>query len=186
MTNTDAFLSVTPAIAAARDGWRHTGAKRPPFAEIPDRDQESVWDFPRPPRIEDVAARLTVKHGANVAAETVRGKRVLETSHAPTFYFPAADVDLDLVAAQAGGSHCEWKGISRGITVAGIPDAGWQLINAYSEFAELAGWMAFYPSKLDCFVGDERARPQGGSFYGGWVTDRLAGPIKGAPGSGGW
>jgi hypothetical protein len=37
-----------------------------------------------------------------------------------------------------------------------------------------------------CYLGDERVRPQPGGFYGGWVTDALAGPIKGVPGSAGW
>ena len=33
---------------------------------------------------------------------------------------------------------------------------------------------------------DERARPQTGGFYGGWVTNEVVGPFKGEPGTGGW
>ena len=32
----------------------------------------------------------------------------------------------------------------------------------------------------------ERARAQEGDFYGGWVTDEIVGPWKGAPGTGHW
>ena len=30
----------------------YRGQKRPVFADSPGPDQESVWDYPRPPRIE--------------------------------------------------------------------------------------------------------------------------------------
>ena len=36
------------------------------------------------------------------------------------------------------------------------------------------------------FLDAERVRPQPGIFYGGWVTDTLAGPFKGEPGTGWW
>ena len=42
-------------------------------------DQESVWDYPRPPRLEPVTARLAVVLGGVTIAETTRGYRVLET-----------------------------------------------------------------------------------------------------------
>ena len=31
--------------------WQHTGRQRPAFAIEPAPGQESVWDYPRPPRI---------------------------------------------------------------------------------------------------------------------------------------
>ena len=44
-----------------------------------------------------------------------------------------------------------------------------------------------YASRVDeAWVGDERATPQPGGFYGGWVTPAIVGPIKGEPGSAGW
>jgi uncharacterized protein (DUF427 family) len=45
--------------------------------------QESVWDYPRPPRIEPVRERITVALGGQRVADTVRAHRVLETSHPP-------------------------------------------------------------------------------------------------------
>ena len=35
-------------------------------------------------------------------------------------------------------------------------------------------------------VDGERVEPNGGGFYGGWVTSRVVGPFKGAPGTTGW
>ena len=51
---------------------------------------ESVWDYPRPPRVEPVSARLAVDFAGIRVAETSQGARVLETSHPPVYRFPAA------------------------------------------------------------------------------------------------
>ena len=67
------------------------------FSTRPDPDptgpgQESVWDYPRPPRLEPTTRRLRVVLGGDVVAETTRAFRVLETSHPPNYYFPPDDV----------------------------------------------------------------------------------------------
>ena len=54
--------------------------------------QESVWDYPRPPRLEPVAERLRVVFAGRTVAETEAGFRVLETSHPPVYYFPPDSV----------------------------------------------------------------------------------------------
>lgn len=179
-------ISPSDEVLAARAQWTNTGKVRPPFAQAPRAGQDSVWDYPRPPLIEPVTLPLRVMDGAKMIAETTAGHRVLETASAPTYYFPAYDVDFDLVKAGDTQYLCEWKGLSRVISVGSIKEAGWLMTDVYEEFAELAGWVSFYPRDLACFIGDEQARPQPGGYYGGWVTTNLAGPIKGAPGSGGW
>jgi uncharacterized protein (DUF427 family) len=72
--------------------------------------RESLWDYPRPPRIERDARRVRVRHGGAVIADTRRALRVLETSHPPAFYLPLDDVAAECLAPAAGGSFCEWKG----------------------------------------------------------------------------
>jgi hypothetical protein len=62
----------------------------------------------------------------------------------------------------------------------------WSFDDPYPEFAALREHLAFFPEPLRCLVDEERARPQPGGFYGGWVTDEIAGPVKGEPGSEGW
>src|SRR5579875_3231853 len=54
--------------------------------------QESVWDYPRPPRLENVARRLRVVFGGETIADTMSGWRVLETSHPPVYYLPRRDI----------------------------------------------------------------------------------------------
>lgn len=177
-------LPVSPETQRARDQWRWTGRGRPEFAESPKPGQVSVWDFPRPPQIEIFEGSLRVELAGEIVAETTRGVRVCETAGAPTYYFPPADVGK--VRQMRSIYHCEWKGLSAATSTGHVADAGWVLIQAYPEFAGLIGWHAFYPRKLTCFVNDELVRPQPGGYYGGWVTNDLAGPIKGGPESGGW
>ena len=53
---------------------------------------ESVWDYPRPPRVERTTKRVVVRHRGVVVADSTGCHRVLETSHPPVYYVPAADV----------------------------------------------------------------------------------------------
>jgi hypothetical protein len=58
---------------------------------------------------------------------------------------------------------------------------------ADAAYAVLADAVAVYPAAMDaCVVDGERVRPQEGGFYGGWITDDVVGPFKGAPGTLGW
>ena len=49
----------------------------------PGPGQESVWDYPRPPRVEPVEKHICVVFNGNIIADTQRALRVLETSHPP-------------------------------------------------------------------------------------------------------
>jgi uncharacterized protein (DUF427 family) len=158
---------------------------------VPGPGQESAWDYPRPPRLEPVAERICVVVGGIVIADTTRAFRVLETSHPPTYYSPSEDVRMDLLRPSSASSVCEWKGeASYWSLEAGerrIPDLAWSYGRPTTPFAAIRGHLAFYASKVDeAWVGDERATPQPGGFYGGWMTSRIVGPVKGEPGSWGW
>ena len=66
------------------------------------RPEESVWAYPRPPRLERDTRRLRVVFAGETIADTIRGCRVLETSHPPTFYLPAEDVRSELLELAPG------------------------------------------------------------------------------------
>jgi uncharacterized protein (DUF427 family) len=172
-----------------RAKWRWTGAARPEFAAAAGPGQESVWDYPRPPRLERDARVVEVRAGGALVARTERAFRVLETASPPTFYLPRSDVAAEL-APVPGGSRCEWKGEARYWDVragdACEARAAWSYPDPFEEFAPLAGYLSFHPARFECTVGGVVARPQPGGFYGGWVTPELAGPFKGEPGSEGW
>jgi uncharacterized protein (DUF427 family) len=157
----------------------------------PGPGQESVWDYPRPPRLEAVAQPLRVEYAGQIVLATTRALRVLETSHPPTYYLPAADLTGDWLRPGAGSSHCEFKGravywdLVVGDEVS--PAAAWSYPEPTRAYARLAGHLAFYPSRVEaCYVGEERVQAQAGDFYGGWITTAVVGPFKGGPGSWGW
>ncbi len=152
---------------------------------------ENVQDYPRPPALESVPQTLRVEFGGQIIAETARGLRVLEIHHAPTYYLPLADVAEGVLLPAAGRSFCEWKGVAHYYDVrAGeisAPRAAWGYAAPERAFAALKDTVAFYVTEMDaCWIGDQRATAQPGSFYGGWVTPNLTGIVKGGPGTEGW
>ncbi len=168
-------------------GWQYDGRRRPPFAEAPGPGRESVWDYPRPPRLAPDARLVEVRHGERPIAATRRAIRVLETASPPTFYLPPEDLSRGVLVPAPGSSHCEWKGRARywALSEGGAPVA-WTYDDPTPAFAAIRGWFSFYPARVDCFVDGERVRPQPGGFYGGWLTDDISGPVKGEPGTGHW
>ena len=164
----------------------------PPVDRIqPGPGQESVWDYPRPPRLEATTARLRVVHGGRTVAETDRGLRVLETSQPPAYYFPPDDVDGELLRPAAGSTFCEWKGVACYFDVvvdgAVAPSAAWSYPAPTSGYEPLRDHLAFYAQAVDeCWVGDDRVTANPGTFYGGWITPNVVGPFKGAPDTGHW
>jgi uncharacterized protein (DUF427 family) len=152
---------------------------------------ESVWDYPRPPRIEPVHARIRVVVDGLTIADSTRSVRVLETSHPPAFYLPREDIRMDLLSPGEGRSVCEWKGAASYHTLETGPrrivDVAWSYERPQPGFESIASHLSFYAGKVDeAWVDDERVIPQEGGFYGGWITSRVRGPFKGAPGTLGW
>ena len=153
--------------------------------------QESVWDYPRPPRVEPSREHLEVWLGGVRVADTTTSLRVLETSHPPTYYLPRAAFVDGTLRPTAGSSWCEWKGQASYLDIASgdlvASGAAWSYLTPTPGFEVIADAVAVMPGRVDrCVVDDEVVRPQEGGFYGGWVTDRVVGPFKGGPGTHGW
>ena len=164
---------------------------RRPEPDQPGPGQESVWDYPRPPRAEPSDETVEVVLGGEVVARTTESWRVLETSHPPTYYLPAASFVEGALRPVQGSSFCEWKGVAAyfdlvvGDVVA--PRAAWTYPEPTAGFRGLLDLVAVMPGSVEaCRVDGEVVRPQPGTFYGGWITDRVVGPFKGVAGSTFW
>lgn len=179
-------VDVTPDVLDARRKWRYRGARRPPFAVEPGPGEESVWDYPRPPRIEAERRRVEVRCDAGLIASSAAALRVCETASPPTFYFPPRDVATGLLQSTEVFVGCEWKGMSEVLDIPGAQGAAWSYRLVFPEARALAGYYAFHPAKAECFVDGERATAQPGDYYGGWVTSEVVGPFKGELGSSSW
>jgi uncharacterized protein (DUF427 family) len=156
----------------------------------PGPGQESVWDYPRPPAVEATTELVRIELGGVLVAESRDAVRVLETSHPPVYYLrPEAFV---VPVHEAGGlSMCEFKGMAHYLTIAAgnriAVRSAWTYPDPWPRYEVLAGLIAVYPSKMDrCTIDDEVVTPQEGDFYGGWITSKVVGPFKGAPGTHGW
>jgi len=157
----------------------------------PSPGQESVWDYPRPPRVEGVSKRIQVVFNGVLIADSVRANRVLETSHPPVYYIPLEDIRTEYLVEAAGSSVCEWKGRARYYTVAvgnrRAERVAWSYPEPKPGYEAIQGHLAFYAGPMDaCTVDGERVGPQPGGFYGGWITADVVGPFKGGPGTVGW
>lgn len=153
--------------------------------------QESVWDYPRPPRVEPTAKHLRVVFNGVVIADTQRGQRVLETSHPPVYYFPPEDVQSQYLVPSPRQTFCEWKGhcayyhVKVGDRQA--ENAAWYYPQPTPAFASIRNYIAFYAGLMDkSTVDGVVVIPQAGGFYGGWITPDIVGPFKGAAGTWGW
>ena len=153
--------------------------------------KESVWDYPRPPRVEVTNRRVRVIFQGETIAESHRAQRVLETSHPPVYYIPPEDVPREFLHPSPRRSFCEFKGQAHYWTVRvgdrEARDAAWSYPHPSPGFAAIRDHLAFYPSRLDaCYVDDEQVQSQAGDFYGGWITSDIEGPFKGGAGTEGW
>lgn len=161
------------------------------MSEPASRPQESVWDYPRPPAVQEDHRRIRVECDGLVVADSTAAVRVLETSHPPVFYIPAEDVDTALLRPTEGCTRCEWKGTARYWDVIAGPKvrgrAAWSYPHPETAYDALAGRLAFFPGRVDrCTVAGEAVQAQEGDFYGGWITGEIRGPFKGGPGTLGW
>ena len=170
----------------------------------PKPGQESVWDYPRPPALQRVAAEVVIEFGGREIARTSEAYRVLETSHPPVYYLPPTAFAEGVLRPAGGGSFCEWKGQATYFDLV-VGDAGeegdagegaskhtasqvaWAYPKPTAAFAPIAGFVAVYAGPMDrCTVGGVEVTPQPGGFYGGWITPDIVGPFKGGPASWGW
>jgi len=154
----------------------------------PEAGQESVWDYPRPPRLERTEKRLHIIFASEIIADTVQGWRVLETSHPPVYYFPPEDVEMKYLRESTQSTFCEFKGRGSYFHVQSgkrkAVNAAWYYPDPRKRFLEIKDYIAFYPLLMDaCYVDDQLVSPQPGGFYGGWITEDIVGAFKGEPGS---
>jgi uncharacterized protein (DUF427 family) len=157
----------------------------------PRPDQESVWDYPRPPKLEPTVKHVSVYFNGELIADSRRAWRVLETSHPPVYYVPPEDVRTDYLTPSQGSSWCEWKGQATYFDIVVgekmASKAAWSYPKPTPSFAAIKDHVAFYAGLMDrCQVDGEEVSPQPGGFYGGWIIEDIVGPFKGEPGTSGW
>jgi uncharacterized protein (DUF427 family) len=149
---------------------------------MPGPGQESVWDYPRPPKVDRTSKKVQVIYDGILIAETIHAIRVLETSHPPVYYIPRQDVRMEYLNSTPKTSTCEWKGMAVYYDVKGKnkenKNAAWSYPKPSAGYEAIRDYIAFYPKFMDaCYVNGELVRPEPGEYYGGWVTHEIVGPF---------
>ena len=106
-----------------------------------------------PITIARLTKRVRVSFGGAVIADTTRALTLREAGYAPVHYIPRADVAINLLRPTPHASHCPYKGdASYYSIIAGsrtAENAAWSYQQPYRPMAEIAGYLAFYPSRVD-------------------------------------
>ena len=64
---------------------------------VPGPGQESVWDYPRPPRLEAEPRPVRIILSGVTIVDSSEVLRILETSHPPNIYVPRGDVTPEVL-----------------------------------------------------------------------------------------
>jgi len=160
--------------------------KRSSKTEISRQGQESVWNYPRPPKLERIQQRIRVEFGGLILAETNQGYRILETGRPPVYYFPPFDVRTLYLALSSIRTFCEYKGVAQywsiKVNKQVALEAVWSYIHPSKGFEPIRDYFAFFPGKMDaCYVGKQIVTAQEGRGYRGWITPNIIGPFKNEP-----
>ena len=102
--------------------------------------------------------RVTVVFGGVTIADSTAAVRCEETGHGPVHYLPQKDVRLDLLHPTDHHTRCPYKGEASYWTIE-VPaengavrrseNAVWAYPTPYDEVPKLAGYYAFYTSRVD-------------------------------------
>jgi uncharacterized protein (DUF427 family) len=134
-----------------------------------------------------VAERVIVECDGVVIVDTTEAVRVLETSHPPAYYLPRHAFAAGVLTPAPGSSFCEYKGLAQYLSVGSASRAAWFYPQPSPGYELLADYVSLYPGLMDrCTIDGETVIAQEGGFYGGWITAKIVGPFKGAPGTLGW
>lgn len=97
--------------------------------------------------------RVVVTVAGRVVADTRAALTLREAAYPAVQYIPRADVDMALLARTAHATHCPYKG---DCAYYSIPAGGERAVNAawsyedpYAPVAEIKGYIAFYPNRVD-------------------------------------
>lgn len=152
----------------------------------PGPGQESVWDYPREPRMVDEPRQVRVYIGGIPIVNTTKAVRVLEQGLAPAIYVPSQDFRHCELRRLKQHDECEHKGTATYYTIVAAGKiahrAAWAYAYPRMAYRHLTGYLGIYPERVErALLGDEEVQAQPGGYWGGWVTSEILGPFRDPP-----
>ena len=115
-----------------------------------------------PITITPTGARVVVRSGEHVIADSEAALTLREASYPAVQYIPIGDVDNDLLRPSDTQTYCPFKGDASYYTVAigddEIVDAVWRYEQPYDAVREIAGHVAFYADRVEISIADGLSR----------------------------
>jgi adenylate cyclase len=113
-------------------------------------------------RIEDCAQRVRVLFNGVPVADSARAKVLTEGRLPPAYYFPRADVRMDLLRATSHRTYCPFRGNASHFTVAvgdkSAENSAWSYEDPYEDATAIKGHVAFYRERMDSITVDTETR----------------------------
>src|SRR5258706_15190846 len=132
-------------------------------------------------RIEDYPERVRVIFNGIPIADSARAKVLTEGRLAPAYYFPRADVRMDLLHATAHRTYCPFRGNASHWTITvgerSAENSAWSYEDPYENAVAIKGHVAFYRERMDAIAVDAgtqaapiaHASPETGNPLVGWL-----------------
>jgi uncharacterized protein (DUF427 family) len=119
-----------------------------------ERDEAMKLPGPAHPiTIEQDSARVRIRFGGKVVADTTRALALREASYPVVYYIPRADADMSLLKATSHSTHCPYKGAASYFTISAdgrdANNAVWSYEQPFPAVAEIKEYLAFYPNRVD-------------------------------------
>jgi uncharacterized protein (DUF427 family) len=112
-----------------------------------------IPDAGHPITIEPNPKRVVVTAGGRVIVDTTRALSLREASYPPVLYLPREDADMTLLSRSATQTYCPYKGdcsyYSIDVGADRKVDAVWTYETPYDAVAQIQGYLAFYPNRVD-------------------------------------
>lgn len=107
------------------------------------------------------AGRVTVRWNGQLIADSSRALTLEEAGFAPVQYLPLEDVEASVLEPSPHVTYCPYKGDATYYTLkAGgqrTLNAVWTYKEPFAAVASIAGYVAFYPDRVDKIHVEERA-----------------------------
>ncbi|PYE18000.1 uncharacterized protein (DUF427 family) [Williamsia limnetica] len=111
-----------------------------------------IPDDTHPITVEASTGQVRVRAGETIVVDTAKSLVLQESTYPPVAYVPLAAIDPALLRPSDTETYCPYKGNASYydlITPDGvIEDAAWTYAEPYDAVSDIAGHLAFYPSKV--------------------------------------
>ena len=119
-----------------------------------------------PISVDDNPHRIRVVLGGFIIAETTEALTLREAALPAVQYIPRKDVRMDQLDRTNHRSHCPYKGDATYFTASAggmvVENAAWTYETPFDSVGRIAGYLAFYPQKVDAIEEFTDEKPAAG------------------------